>query len=122
MIIRKINNGVLELCDESSNTIMTIEEKIEDNVMSIFISGEIKNEVAHEFEDEIMAAFSVTNNIKINLSKATYIASLALRALLSLQQMIDELPESKMIICGLSDQVKQSFIDTGFYDILYIED
>lgn len=122
MVIRKVNNGVLELCDENSNTIMSIEEKIDNGVMSIFVSGEIKNEVAHEFEDEVMAAFSVSNNIVINLSKATYIASLALRALLSLQQMIDEMPESKMVICGLSSQVKQTFVESGFYDILYIEE
>ena len=122
MIIRKVNNGMLELHDETSNIIMTIEEKIENGTMLIDVSGEIRSEVAHEFEDEIMAAFSVSNNIMINLSKATYISSLALRALLSLQQMIDDMPEAKMVICGLSPQIKQSFVESGFYDILYIEE
>ena len=122
MIIRKVNNGVLELHDETTNIIMTIEEEIENGTMLIDVSGEIRSEVAHEFEDEIMAAFSVSNNIMINLSKATYISSLALRALLSLQQMIDDMPEAKMVICGLSPQIKQSFVESGFYDILYIEE
>lgn len=122
MISRKINNGVLELYDSEGKIVMTIEEKVKDNIIDIFVSGEIKNNVAHEFEDEIMAAFSVFHNITINLSKTTYIASLALRSLLSLQQMIDDIPNSKMIICGVSSQIKQAFIESGFYDILYIEE
>jgi len=121
MVDRRINNGILELYDNEI-IIMTIEEKIENDEMIILISGEVKNEVAHEFEDEIMTGFSVMKKIKLDFSKATYIGSLALRALLSLQQMIDVLPNSNMIIVGLKEQVKQAFNESGFYDILNIEE
>lgn len=121
MVNRRINNGILELRNDEI-IVMTIEEKVENDEMLIFVTGEIKNEVAHEFEDEIMTAFSVMKKIRIDLSKATYMSSLALRALLSLQQMIDVLPDSKMIISGVIEQVKQVFVESGFYDILYIEE
>lgn len=122
MSLRKINNGILELYDSEDNIVMTIEEKMQDNIINIFVSGEIRNNVAYEFEDEVMAAFSVFHNITIDFSKTTYIASLALRSLLSLQQIIDNIPNSKMIICGVSSQIKQVFIESGFYEILYIEE
>ena len=88
--------------------------------MHIAVTGEIKNEVAHEFEDEIMAAFSVCRNIKLDLSKVTYIASIAMRALLSLQQIIDENEGSSLIITSMSPEVKEAFDVSGFLDILNI--
>ena len=86
MKIRRMNNNVLEICDEDANVILAIAEELVDSKLKITLSGEIKNEVAHEFEDEIMTAFSVMKKIKLDFSKATYIGSLALKALLSLQQ------------------------------------
>ena len=69
----------------------------EDGFTLIFIS---KNEVSHDFEDEIMAAFSVCGNIKIDLSETTHISSLAMKALLSVQQIIDDILNELYKITG----------------------
>ncbi len=122
MKTRRMNNNVLEICDESNNVILSIAEEVkEDNTMFISLCGEIVNEVAHEFEDEVMAALSVCKKLKIDFSKVTYIASMALKSLLSVQQMIDEIDGASMILICVSKEVMQIMKESGFSEILEIE-
>lgn len=122
MKIRQINNNVLEICNEKNQLILSIaEELLSNGVMSIVLEGEITNEVAHEFEDEVMAALSVCKNLELNFEKVTYIASIALKSLLSVQQMIDDIDESSMILKSISPEVMGILKETGFSDILQIE-
>lgn len=121
MNTRRINGDTLEILN-GEEIVISISEKMVDGQMHITVSGEIKNEVAHEFEDELMAAFSVCNVVKLDLSKVSYIASIAMRALLSVQQIIDENEAAALVITGVSKQVKETFDASGFLDILNIEE
>ena len=121
MNTRRMNGNTLELL-EGDTVIASLDEALVDGDMHIVVTGEIKNEVAHEFEDELMAAFSVCNVVKLDLSKVTYIASIALRALLSVQQIIDENEKAALIITNMSSEVKDIFEPLGFLDILAIEE
>lgn len=121
MNTRRMNGDTLEILD-GENVIMSLSEKLIDNEMHIAVSGEIKNEVAHGFEDELMAAFSVCNVVKVDMSKVTYIASIAMRALLSVQQIIDENDNASLVITSISPEVKEVFETSGFIDILDIEE
>lgn len=123
MKTRKVNGNALEIYDENNNFILSIDEKVSaDKCMLISLSGEIKNEVAHDFEDEIMAALSVCKKIEIDFEKVTYIASMALRSLLSVQQIIDEMNEAQMILKKISPEVMSVFKESGFSEILEIEE
>lgn len=121
MNVRRMNGDTLEILN-GDNIIISLSEKLIDSAMHIVVSGEIKNEVAHEFEDELMAAFSVCNIVKLDLSKVTYIASIAMRALLSVQQIIDENEAASLVITSMSHEVKAMFETSGFLDILNIEE
>lgn len=121
MKTRRMNNHVLEICDEDSNVVLSIAEELFERTMKITLSGKITNEVAHDFEDEIMAAFSVCKNIKLDFSEVTYIASLALKSLLSVQQMMDEMVDSSMVLTNVSSEVMTILKDSGFSEILAIE-
>ena len=121
MNTRRMNGDTLEILD-GNNIIISLSEKLVDGAMHIVVSGEIKNEVAHEFEDELMAAFSVCNVVLLDLAKVTYIASIAMRALLSVQQIIDENDNASLVITHLSPEVKEAFDASGFLDIFLIED
>ena len=120
MNIRRMNNNILEICDENKTVILSIEEYFNGQELVIELAGEIKNEVAHEFEDELMAALSVCPKLVLNIEKVTYIASIALKSLLSVQQMIDEIEDSSMILSHVSSEVMGIFNETGFSDILQI--
>lgn len=116
--MRRIKNNVLEICGEENEVIFSMEEKFENNVFYIKLRGEIKNEVAYEFEDELMAALLSCNQVELNFEHVDYVASMVLKILLSAQQMIDEMNNSTMCINGASENVKTRFKEAGFYDIL----
>ena len=122
MIERRMNDNKLEIVDDHGKPIFSIEEKHEDGVLSIFVSGQIKNEVAHEFEDEVMAALSVCNTIVIDMKDTTYIASMALRSLLSAQQLIDEIDGASMTLVHVSKEVMKTLNESGFAEILAIQE
>lgn len=117
MNVRRMNGNTLEILNDET-LLISLSEKLVDNEMHISVSGELRNEVAHEFEDELMAAFSVCNVVKLDLSEVTYIASIAMRALLSVQQIVDENDNGAFVITGISSQVKEVFESSGFLDIL----
>lgn len=122
MKMRRMNNNVLEICDENSNIVLSITENIsEGETMIITLTGEIRNEVAYEFEDEVMAALSVCKKIELDFEKVSYIASMALKSLLSIQRMIDEIENSSMVLTHVSSEVMTILKETGFSDILEIE-
>ena len=84
MKIRRMNNNVLEICDEDSKVILSIAEEIVDGKLKITLSGEIKS-------------------------------------LLSIQQMIDEIENSSMVLIHVSKEVMSIFKESGFSEILMIE-
>ena len=122
MKYRRMNNDVLEICDEENNIILSISEKLQDNVMNIKAVGQIKNEVAHDFEDEVMAALSVCKRIVLDFSKVTYIASMTLKVLLSAQRIIDESSDASLTLIHVKPEIMKVFNESGFSDILMIEE
>lgn len=122
MKYRRMNNDVLEICDEENNIIMSINEKFQDNVMNIKVVGQIKNEVAHDFEDEVMAALSVCKRIVLDFSEVTYIASMTLKVLLSAQRIIDESSDASLTLIHVKPEIMKVFNESGFSDILMIEE
>ncbi len=121
MNTRKMNANTLEVYTDDVLVFSMLEKKEGDFIL-VTVSGEINNEVAHEFEDEIMALISVFDKVKIDLGNVTYIASLAMKALLSIQQIIDEKETSEFVLTNLSENVKDNFELSGLLDILCIEE
>lgn len=118
---RVANGTILEIQSISGKSLLSFDEEVVDGIMLIKVVGEVRNEVSHDFEDEIMAAFSVCNNIRLDLSDVTHLSSLAMRALLSVQQIIDEIPDSSMVISNVSQTARELFEKSGFIDILCFE-
>ena len=121
MNTRRMNEGILEIVKDDK-VVMSLSEKMDGDAMVIKVFGELVNEVSHEFEDELMAAFSVCDTVKVDFSETKYIASIAMRALLNVQQIIDENDNAALIITALSPKVKEVFEESGFMDILCIEE
>lgn len=121
MITREMVDGVLEILLDGTR-VLCIREQMKDDIFYMEAEGEIRNEVAHEFEDELMAAVSVCRKIRLDLSKITYLASGALRSLLSVQQIIDEQEGAEMILVHVSEPVMEVLKESGFDEILFIEE
>ncbi len=121
MSTRRMNQDILEIQVENK-TVLFIAERAEGELMQMRISGEISNAAAHDFEDELITALTVCRKIVLDLEEVTYIASLGMKALLSVQQIIDENPGSELCIAKMSPQVREIFEDAGFTEILNIEE
>lgn len=121
MITREMVDGVLEILLDGIR-VLCIREQMKDDIFYMEAEGEIRNEVAHELEDELMAAVSVCRKIRLDLSKITYLASGALRSLLSVQQIIDEQEGAEMILVHVSEPVMEALKESGFDEILFIEE
>ena len=116
MIRRVMNNNALEIYEDDT-LVMTLSERIKDGEMSVHISGAIKSTVAHELEDELMAAVSFCRAISVNMSQVTFISGNALRSLLTVQRVADE-SDIALVIEYPSDEVMAVFDESGFSDLL----
>lgn len=116
--MRRIKNNIVEIYGVDSKVIFSMEELFENEVFTIKLSGEMKNEVVYEFEDELVTALLVCKNVELDFENVSYVASMALKTLLSVQQMIDERNNVKMSIIGISDNVLKEFKKAGFMNLL----
>lgn len=116
MIKRVINDSVLEIY-ENDDLVMSLSETIKDGEMSVRISGAIKSTVAHELEDELMAAVSFCSAINVDMSQVSFISGNALRSLLTVQRVADD-SGTALVIEYPSEAVQAVFDESGFSDLL----
>lgn len=90
--------------------------------MTLKITGAIKTLVAPCFEEIIKEAMAEDKEFFIDLSGVTYIASAGLRVLLNMQQDIDENEKEEATLINVPDAVKEVFEQTGFVNILNIQE
>ena len=86
----------------------------------LIIKGAIKTLVAPCFDEVINEALERNEEILLDFSNVTYIASAGLRVLLNMQQIIDENDRPGIIIENVSASVMEVFEATGFNNILNI--
>lgn len=121
MLTRRMNGQTLEICDGAGQVVLSISEELQDGMLHMAVAGQLKNEAAHEFEDELMAAFSACPRLVLHFDQVDYIASMALRSLLNVQRMVDEAEDASMVLRGVGPQVMAVFKGSGFSEILQIE-
>lgn len=119
--IRHMDGDVLVISEENGGTLLSVKETVLDGCMLFELTGELKNEIAYEFEDELDAVLTVQHNIRIDLSGVSFIASAGLHTLLRAQQFVDKTPDGSMIISGISGSVAKMFEDNGFLELFRFE-
>lgn len=118
---RTVQDGKIILTDPDGQILFAIQEHLEDRTMTIAAEGTISSETAADFEDELMAAITVCDEIVIDFTKVTFISSAGLKVLLSAQQLLDELKHTQLRLRNLSKAVSDVFEETGFDGLFIIE-
>ena len=134
--MRRVTNNKLEALDKKGNLHFYIVEVQNENMLTLFVSGNIINETFYEFDDEMRALLSACqctlcknptcnrvtfNTIILELSEVNYICSEALRALLiKYQRIIDDIEGASMIILNPSEEVYEKLEGLGYLDSLDI--
>lgn len=118
---RQMQDNILHILTEKGEKLLSIAESEDEEYFQIGLVGELRNEIAYEFEDELNAVLTVRNKVKIDLNGLTFVASLGLRALIHAQQLIDSDPDGSMvIICDNNKYIRDVFEENGFTELFCI--
>lgn len=118
---RKLLDDTLQISHENGDVIFSVKESVIENGMLFELSGELINEIAYEFEDELNAVLTVKPYVRIDLSKLNFISSTGLHTLIQAQQLVDGIKDGRMVICGVNPYIKEVFEQNGFTELFCFE-
>ncbi len=99
---------------------MTIEEKINSDIITLEIHGRIEAINSDEFQDNILKAFQRTKNVILDMHDVPYISSAGLRALLIGHKTASS-KGGKLLIINASQAVLEIIRLTGFDRIFNVQ-
>ena len=99
---------------------MKIEARKENGSLTITLEGDINNMAAPEFEKAYLENREDVREVLIDMEKATYLTSAALRVILFIQQEMDDCGGS-LKACRVNDEIMEVLNFTGFSGFLTIQ-
>ena len=98
---------------------MTIEKKINQNAVTLTVSGRLDTQTAPELEAELDASLPGVSELTFDMTNLEYVSSAGLRVILKAQKTMNT--QGSMKLTGVNDSIMEVFDITGFLDILTIE-
>ena len=100
---------------------MNVIIKTKKNVVIITIEGSIDSKTAGYLQSQIMETVAKPKNVLLDLSGVGYISSAGLRILLMIYRHINS-KNGKVILVGVSSEIKDVMSMTGFINFFEISD
>ena len=98
---------------------MTIEKKINNDAVTLIVSGRLDTQTAPELENELDSVLSGLKELTFDMTNLEYVSSAGLRVILKAQKAMNA--QGSMKLTGVNDSIMEVFDITGFLDILTIE-
>ena len=98
---------------------MTIEKKINNDAVTLIVSGRLDTQTAPELENELDSILSGIKELTFDMTNLEYVSSAGLRVILKAQKAMNA--QGSMKLTGVNDSIMEVFDITGFLDILTIE-
>ena len=98
---------------------MTIEKKINGEVVTLVVAGRLDTQTAPELEKELDSILPDTKDLTFDMAGLEYVSSAGLRVILKAQKAMNA--QGAMKLTGVNDSIMEVFDITGFLDILTIE-
>ena len=98
---------------------MTIEKTINQNAVTLIVSGRLDTQTAPELEKELDAVLPGIKELTFDMTSLEYVSSAGLRVILNAQKAMNK--QGFMKLTGVNDSIMEVFDITGFLDILTIE-
>lgn len=92
---------------------MNVDITTNENMTIISIEGSIDSKTAGELQSKIMGKVSETDKVILDLTKVDFVSSAGLRLLLMIYRQIKS-KNGKIILVGVSDEIKDVMAMTGF--------
>ena len=98
---------------------MTIEKKINQEAVTLIVSGRLDTQTAPELENKLDSILSGLKELTFDMTNLEYVSSAGLRVILKAQKAMNA--QGSMKLTGVNDSIMEVFDITGFLDILTIE-
>ena len=98
---------------------MTIEKKINQDALTLIVSGRLDTQTAPELEVELDSSLAGLKELTFDMTNLEYVSSAGLRVILKAQKAMNA--QGSMKLTGVNDSIMEVFDITGFLDILTIE-
>ena len=98
---------------------MTIEKRINNDAVTLIVSGRLDTQTAPELENELDSILSGLKELTFDMTNLEYVSSAGLRVILKAQKAMNA--QGSMKLTGVNDSIMEVFDITGFLDILTIE-
>ena len=98
---------------------MTIEKTINNEAVTLIVSGRLDTQTAPELENELDSILSGVKELTFDMTNLEYVSSAGLRVILKAQKAMNT--QGAMKLTGVNDSIMEVFDITGFLDILTIE-
>ena len=98
---------------------MTIEKRINNDALTLIVSGRLDTQTAPELEKELDSILSGLKELTFDMTNLEYVSSAGLRVILKAQKAMNA--QGSMKLTGVNDSIMEVFDITGFLDILTIE-
>ena len=98
---------------------MTIEKKINNDALTLIVSGRLDTQTAPELEKELDSVLIGLKELTFDFANLEYVSSAGLRVILKAQKAMNA--QGSMKLTGVNDSIMEVFDITGFLDILTIE-
>ena len=98
---------------------MTIEKKINNDAVTLIVSGRLDTQTAPELENVLDDSIAGLKDLTFDMTNLEYVSSAGLRVILKAQKAMNA--QGSMKLTGVNDNIMEVFDITGFLDILTIE-
>lgn len=99
---------------------MKINKTLNNNELTLAISGELNTTTYQELEDVVKNSLNGIKKLVFDFKELEYISSAGLRVLLVSKKLMDQ--QGKLVVKNANSSVKEIFDITGFTNILDFED
>jgi len=99
---------------------MEVSLKKSGDINIVEISGSIDSKTAPDLQQNILDIVADTNKIILDLTKVSFVSSAGLRVLLMVYRQL-KAKDGKVVLVGVSDEIKDVMFMTGFITFFSIE-
>ena len=120
--------GIVSIVKEDSvclmdkgKAVLRIQETVQDKAVNIVLEGDLRSDTAHALGDELKTLVLLNHNLLVDFQKVSGLSTSCCRALLSIQQTIDNNEKGSMKLVRIPAAILEKMNATGLTALLLIE-
>lgn len=118
---RVVDKDTLRLLD-GEKEIMSMEEAVDGNTVSICLHGTLRSDVVLDFQDELCALATLGMHVLLDFSHVTYLSAACQWALVTVQQKMDAMKQGSLRLKSIPAAIYTELEETGVTELLQIQE